>query len=79
MFPEQLPGLAGELVMTFRGSMGAQFGRAGCLDGAAGVVDVGRAAVNAKQVVPAHTREAGRCGELFANVEAHDDGQCWTP
>jgi len=34
LFPEELPGSASELVMTFRGSMAAELDRAGCLEGA---------------------------------------------
>lgn len=34
VFPEELASRAGELVMTFRGSMAAELDRAGCLEGA---------------------------------------------
>ena len=118
LFPEQLAGRAGELVMTFRGSMAAELDRAGCLGGAhavwsmwqgyldepsgvklrdwlavrriplsvlhssghASVADLQRfaAAINAKEVVPVHTRQSRRYAELFANVHEHPDGQWWT-
>lgn len=35
------------------------------------------AAINAKEVVPVHTRQAGRYAELLANVCEHADGQWW--
>jgi ribonuclease J len=118
LFPEDLAGRAGELVMTFRGSMAAELNRAGCLDGAhsiwsmwrgyldepsgvrlsdwlaarripltvlhssghAGVADLQRlaTAINAKEVVPMHTRHPGRYTGLFTNVRAHPDGEWWT-
>ena len=48
--------------------------------GHASVADLQRfaAAINAKEVVPMHTRQADRYGELFANVRAHADGEWWT-
>lgn len=118
LFADDLATRAGELVMTFRGSMATELDHAGCLEGAhavwsmwhgyldepsgvrlrdwlaarhipltvlhssghASVADVQSlaAAINATEVVPVHTRHAGRYGELFANVRAHPDGQWWT-
>ena len=47
--------------------------------GHASVADLQRfaAAINAKEVVPMHTRQAGRYAELFANVHEHADGDWW--
>jgi ribonuclease J len=118
LFPEDLAAHAGELVMTFRGSMAGELERAGCLTGAhavwsmwhgyldepagvklrdwlqardipltvlhssghASVADLQplAAAVNAKQVVPVHTWQADRYGELFDNARIHPDGEWWT-
>lgn len=49
--------------------------------GHAAVEDLQRlaAAVAPKQVVPIHTRQAGRYAELFAAVRRRDDGTWWTP
>ena len=48
--------------------------------GHASVEDLQRfaAAINAKEVVPVHTRQPGRYADLFANVRAHHDGEWWT-
>jgi ribonuclease J len=34
-------------------------------------------AINAKELVPVHTRQSGRYGELFSNVRQHADGDWW--
>ena len=118
LFAEDLAGRAGDLVMTFRGSMATELDRAGCLDGAhavwsmwrgyleepsgvtlrdwlaarhlplsvlhssghARVADLQRlaAAIDAREVVPVHTRQSGRYAGLFANVREHPNGQWWT-
>jgi ribonuclease J len=36
------------------------------------------AAINAKEVVPVHTRQPGRYAELFSNVRERADGAWWT-
>lgn len=118
IFPEDLSGLAGDLVMTFRGSMAAELDRVRCLEGAhlvwsmwrgyldepsgvklrhwltergipltvlhssghASPMDLQRfaSAINARQVVPVHTRQAAHYHELCANVRERTDGEWWT-
>jgi len=118
LFAEDLAGRAGELVMTFRGSMTRELDAAACLEGAHAVwsmwsgyldepsglrlrewvsarniplsvlhssghaspLDLQRlaAAINAKELVPVHTRQPGRYTELFSNVRTHADGEWWT-
>jgi ribonuclease J len=118
IFPEDLAKHAGQLVMTFRGSMAAELERAGCLEGAHAVWSMWRgyldqpsgvrlrgwlagrgiplsvlhssghaspadlqrfaAAINAREVVPVHTRQATRYPVLFANVRERADGEWWT-
>jgi ribonuclease J len=48
--------------------------------GHARVADLQRlaTAINAREVVPVHTRHPDRYGELFTNVREHPDGQWWT-
>ncbi|MGH2927348.1 MAG: MBL fold metallo-hydrolase RNA specificity domain-containing protein, partial [Solirubrobacteraceae bacterium] len=48
--------------------------------GHASVADLQRfaAAINAKEVVPVHTRQAHRYAELFADVRERRDGEWWT-
>ncbi len=48
--------------------------------GHANVADLQRfaAAINAREVVPVHTRQATRYPELFANVRERRDGEWWT-
>lgn len=118
LFPEELADRAGDLVLTFRGSMAAELDRVDCLEGAHAVwsmwqgyldepsgvklrgwlaehgiplsilhssghaspADLQRfaAAIDAREVVPVHTRQATRYSELFANVRARADGEWWT-